>query len=325
MNKKIIVGFVMMTLSASLPSNAKKVDVFHARETARIFFGKTSAKRAPGSVTTELSLYEDNSHATSSYYVFNRGTDGGFVIVSADDTTVPVIGFSDKGKFDYANMPEAMKWMLESYEKQIKSNVFKALSTASDANNYAVMKRSVLSRNTAEWSQEEPFNYLIPGRKLVGCVGVAMATIMQYYNYPAAGKGSMDGNDFNHTYDWANMRTDNYRGGYTTVQGDAVARLVADAALSIQTNFSMSGSSASEVRVPAALVNYFGYDAGVSYKKKSEMTQKAWEELIMSEIDAGRPVLYSGQDVSVGHAFVCDGYEMRGSQPYFRIDRKSVV
>lgn len=320
MNKKIIVGFVMMTLSASLPSNAKKVDVSHARETARIFFGKTSAKRAPGSVTTELSLYEDNSHATSSYYVFNRGTDGGFVIVSADDTTVPVIGFSDKGKFDYANMPEAMKWMLESYEKQIKSNAFKALSTASDANSYAIMKRSVLSRNTAEWSQEEPFNYLIPGRKLVGCVGVAMATIMQYYNYPVAGKGSMDGNDFNHTYDWANMRTDNYRGGYTTAQGDAVARLVADAALSIQTNFSMSGSSASEVRVPAALVNYFGYDAGVSYKKKSEMTQKAWEELIMSEIDAGRPVLYSGQDVSAGHAFVCDGYEMRGSQPYFRMN-----
>lgn len=320
MNKKIIVGFVMMTLSASLPSNAKKVDVSHAKETARIFFGTTSAKRAPGSVTTELSLYEDNSHATSSYYVFNRGTDGGFVIVSADDTTVPVIGFSDKGKFDYANMPEAMKWMLESYEKQIKSNAFKAPSAASDANSYAVMKRSVLSRNTAEWSQEEPFNYLIPGRKLVGCVGVAMATIMQYYNYPAAGKGSMDGNDFNHTYDWANMRTDNYRGGYTTVQGDAVARLVADAALSIQTNFSMSGSSASEVRVPAALVNYFGYDAGVSYKKKSEMTQKAWEELIMSEIDAGRPVLYSGQDVSVGHAFVCDGYEMRGSQPYFRMN-----
>lgn len=320
MNKKVIVGFVMMTLSASLPSNAKKVDVSRAKETARFFFEKASAKRVRGSVTTELKLHEDKSHATSSYYVFNRGTDGGFVIVSADDTTVPVIGFSDKGKFDYANMPDAMRWMLDSYEKQIKLNASKAYSVVSDENDYAVTKHRVLSRNTAEWSQEEPFNNLIPGRKLVGCVGVAMATIMQYYNYPAAGKGGIDGHDFNHTYDWTNMLTGNYRSGYTSVQGDAVARLVADAALSIQTNFSMSGSSASEVRVPAALVNYFGYDAGVSYKKKSEMTQKAWEELIMSEIDAGRPVLYSGQDISVGHAFVCDGYEMRGSQPYFRIN-----
>ena len=31
-------------------------------------------------------------------------------------------------------------------------------------------------------------------------------------------------------------------------------------------------------------------------------------------------MLYSGQDVSSGHAFVCDGYEMRGGTPYFHIN-----
>ena len=31
-------------------------------------------------------------------------------------------------------------------------------------------------------------------------------------------------------------------------------------------------------------------------------------------------MLYSGQDVSSGHAFVCDGYEMRGDTPYFHIN-----
>ena len=54
----------------------------------------------------------------------------------------------------------------------------------------------------------------------------------------------------------------------------------------------------------------FGYDAGVSYKKSSEMDLKAWTDLVLNEIDEGRPVLYCGQDVSEGHAFVCDGYEI---------------
>lgn len=319
MFRKVFAGFAFLALFSSQPVSAKKISISQAKETALRFMENGGIRRAPGVVATKELSYCATT-ATPYYYVFNKGENDGYIIVSADDATVPVIGFSDSGNFDYDNMPDAMKWMLSSYEKQIKANYANTEANSSDAAGYSSVRRRVLSRNTAEWSQEEPFNYFIPGRKLVGCVGVAMATIMQYYNYPTAGKGCLDGNDFNHTYDWTNMRTDNYRSGYTTAQGDAVARLVADAALSIQTNFSMSGSSASEVRVPAALVNYFGYDAGVSYKKKSEMSQKAWEELIISEIDAGRPVLYSGQDISVGHAFVCDGYEMRGSQPYFRMN-----
>ena len=45
-----------------------------------------------------------------------------------------------------------------------------------------------------------------------------------------------------------------------------------------------------------------------------------WERVLVAEIDADRPVLYSGQDVSAGHAFVCDGYEQRGSSTCFHIN-----
>ncbi|MDE5796667.1 MAG: C10 family peptidase, partial [Muribaculaceae bacterium] len=44
-----------------------------------------------------------------------------------------------------------------------------------------------------------------------------------------------------------------------------------------------------------------------------------WDDVIVAEIDANRPVLYCGQDVSAGHAFVCDGYEIR-EVPYFHIN-----
>jgi len=74
------------------------------------------------------------------------------------------------------------------------------------------------------------------------------------------------------------------------------------------------------VKVPSALISMFGYDAGVSYKKGSEMDKESWDALIINEIDENRPVLYCGQDVSVGHAFVCDGYEMHGPTAYFHIN-----
>lgn len=38
---------------------------------------------------------------TCTYYVFSRGADRGFVIVSGDDSTVPILGYTDKEDFDY--------------------------------------------------------------------------------------------------------------------------------------------------------------------------------------------------------------------------------
>ena len=164
--------------------------------------------------------------------------------------------------------------------------------------------------NTPEWRQEAPFNNMIPGRPLVGCVGTAMATIMKYHNYPQRGTGSYNGVNFDVAYDWDNMRMDNYRYGYSETEANAVATLVYHAAASIGTQFGYSGSSAYEVKVPAALINYFGYAPGVSFKKRSEAaTQAEFDRLVENDIKAGRPVLYCGQDVTAGHAFVVDGYD----------------
>ncbi|MDE6086617.1 MAG: C10 family peptidase, partial [Muribaculaceae bacterium] len=124
------------------------------------------------------------------------------------------------------------------------------------------------------------------------------------------GTGMRDDVDFNVAYDWNSMRDDNYRNGFSQTEADAVAQLMYHASKSIDTQYAMSGSSAYEVRVPAALSTYFGYDPGVSYKKRAEVaSQDDWDSIVKDEIDAGRPVLYCGQDVTAGHAFVCDGYQ----------------
>ncbi len=64
--------------------------------------------------------------------------------------------------------------------------------------------------NTAPGARKRRFNNLIPGRRLVGCVGTALATIMKHHNHPAQGRGSVGNVDFNVAYDWENMRTDNF-------------------------------------------------------------------------------------------------------------------
>jgi hypothetical protein len=54
------------------------------------------------------------------YYVFNRGQNEGFVIISGDDRARRVLAYADKGAFDEQAMPAAMKAMLNGYEAELK-------------------------------------------------------------------------------------------------------------------------------------------------------------------------------------------------------------
>ena len=47
--------------------------------------------------------------ASGAFYVFNADGRQGFVIVSADDRTEPILGYSDQGSLDMENLPENAK------------------------------------------------------------------------------------------------------------------------------------------------------------------------------------------------------------------------
>lgn len=313
-SKKLI--FALLAC-APVGVHAGVVPVDDAKQLADDFFSTAGKGYSVSTKSLELA-HTAGTPSKPLYYVFNATDGRGFVIVSADDCTTPVLGYSFESPYIAGKVPAAMQWMMSGIEKEIKSaSGVQSPSTATARRNAVrsaaagVNSEKVL--DTPKWSQEAPFNNAIPGRPLVGCVGTAMAAIMKYHNHPAQGMGSFDGVDFGVDYDWENMRTDNYRGGYSQAEADAVSTLVYHAAKSIDTQFGMSGSSAYEVRVPAALTNYFNYDPGVSYKKRSEVSdQQTWDGIVKAEIDAGRPVLYCGQEVTAGHAFICDGYNAAG-------------
>ena len=52
------------------------------------------------------SLAPAASDTVAYYYVYNIVDNQGFIIVSGDDRTTPILGYSDEGKFTYNNIPE---------------------------------------------------------------------------------------------------------------------------------------------------------------------------------------------------------------------------
>lgn len=307
---------LLCALMAILPVDAGIVSMDDAKVTAVDFFSARGCERLSEPSKLQLAHTEVNSAGTPSFYVFNSVDGNGFIIIAASHDVPPVVGYSYDNTFNPDNVPAGAVEILKNVDRN------KVSHTAYGYDRHRIVSKVSSSKNltTALWSQEAPFNNLIPGHRLTGCVGVAMAIIMKYHNWPERGTGSVGDVSFDSEYDWANMRQDNYRYGYTESEAKAVATLMSHASQSILTDFGMSSSSAFDVRVPSALINHFSYDAGVSYKEGAEMDKADWDNLIISEIEAGRPVLYCGQDLTSGHAFVCDGYESDGVNPYIHVN-----
>ncbi len=315
MLKSIRQTLLILALCGLFPSLSRgaTLSVDEAQNLAAEFFQESDIDRlAHKDALTLAHVVSDDGSFNPVCYVFNAKDGKGFVIVSADDSSMPVIGYSYDSTWDIAYIPTSASYLLSAPV----DNVY----YGGGATRVARAAQTAKLLSTPEWSQEAPFNNNIPNRRLTGCVGVALAEILKYHQYPANRPSSLIKDGESNAYAWSQMGNGNYRDGYSMEEGEAVATLVADAAIAIGTDFGMSSSSAFEVKVPYALTSLFGYDSGVSYKKRSEIDRNAWDEIIVNEIDADRPVLYSGQDVSSGHAFVCDGYEMRGDTPFFHIN-----
>ena len=176
------------------------------------------------------------------------------------------------------------------------------------------------------YDQDAPYNDSCPSylstKTVTGCVATAMAQVMKYYQWPIQGTGSHTYSSTTHsfnltanfgitTYDWANMEK-SYSGSETTAQKAAIAQLMYHAGVSVDMDYDTpanGGSGAYSENAGRSFYNYFGYDAGVQTYYRNYFVESDWENLIKSELNAGRPILYGGQSENGGHEFVCDGYD----------------
>jgi len=147
-----------------------------------------------------------------------------------------------------------------------------------------------------------------------GAGAVAMAQIMRYWGHPAHGTGEHGYQHPVYGIQYANFGMTNYNwsampDSLLTVN-DGLATLIYQCGVAQNMNYGTSASTSLPDDIDSALVKYFGYAATASWKSRQDYTGADWITLLKAELDASRPVLYSGTDSTgqVRHYFICDGY-----------------
>ena len=256
-----------------------------------------------------------------SYYIFNR-QGGGFVIVSGDNRTTPILGYSEKDSLDITNIPDNFRYWLDSYASQITSieeglaEVRKTVTTSASP---------ILPLLQSKWDQLSPYNLQCPinpntkDRYITGCVATALAQVLYYYKWPehcpsipsytpksfSSPLPKLPAVDFN----WGEMKK-SYNYDETGESATAVAQLMRYCGQAMKMNYNSSGSGA--YLDPEVFKEIFDYSDDMHEVIRNKYSSDAWETLIYQELAAGRPVLYSGQSSSSGHQFICDGYDGNG-------------
>ena len=344
MKKTLLLAvFVLLTMVGM----AKHVDQNTARRVAETFMQSAGMRNV--SALTDITAQTP----FTTFYIF-AAEEGGFILVSADDCVLPVLGYSLTTRFEVKEMPVHLRGWLESYEEQIAfySRCYSngpqyegdpvrqqwQLLTSGIAPE-PLLPTTVAPLVTTTWNQSPLYNNLCPfdsaaNRPAVaGCTAIAMSQIMKYWNYPAVGYGShsyvCNNGDTNFgvltanfgatTYDWPHMPTALTNASSVT-EINAVATLVYHVGVAVEMNYSVSGSGAatnsggnvSRASAENALYQYFKYQPSVHTMYIEDYSSEEWSALLRAELDANRPLLYTGYDTSAGHAFVFDGYDNNG-------------
>ena len=310
MKRLLHIQFLLVLLLALGYSSlqAKRITQWQAQQQAYSFWGKQMPQKARAK-----SRAATTASRSDAYYVFNNDA-GGFVIIAGDDAVTPVLGYTSTGSFDAENLPDGLKDLLKSYERQIA-----ALGDNYVANQTATRTAFTGEKllNTAKWNQGNPFNKYTPNNYVTGCVATAGAIVMKHHGYPAKGTGShsytWNGQtltaNFGHTYDWASMPAK--YDGTNDADFDGVARLMSDLGVAVEMQYDKDGSGAYIGNLVTVLQKYYGYSKLSHLLAIEDVGAEAWNSRLRDEIDANRPVLYAASDPNTGggHAFVIDGYK----------------
>lgn len=259
------------------------------------------------------------------FYIFNAEHDGGFVIVSGDDRTVPILGYSDKGKISDDNMPDNLRGWLEGYALQIEA-LDEGAEPATHAGSYMPAIEPLIK---TQWGQTAPYDLQCPTytgddgyewHYPPGCVNTALAQVMNYHQWPkecpAIGAYTTKSNGIYRpelpatTFKWELMMNDYYP--YNRGESeDAVAELMAYIGQANHTDYEETGSG-TRVNLDA-MSGIFGYSRCARYVFRSDYSIEEWEGMMYRELASKRPVPYAGYpDEGVGHEVVCDGYDGNG-------------
>ena len=318
-----IMKLLMAGLLAFLPITlvAAPVDALSAQNAASEFIsgagiaGRMKAPALPGDL--HLVYFEPSEvlPRAADYYVFDTG--GDFVIVAGDDRAQGVLAYGE-GQLHMDNLPCNLRWMLDHYQEQVEW-----LHAHPDAQVTVPATSTTVIRPLLHctWSQGTPYNDQCPifkgERCATGCIATAMAQVMYYWRYPDE-LPDLPAYiaHFNNIYvpalpgtrlDWDNM-LDGYSQYYSPEQGEAVATLMRYCGQVSSMEYGTDGSGSGCWNQLVGM-QVFGYNLSAQLVHRDDYDADTWRAMMLEDLSAGYPILYSGHGEEGGHAFVVDGYD----------------
>lgn len=317
---------------------------------------KIKMKKKPAKATARLAhTFRTTATQDPTLYVFNLGTDGGYVVTPADDRFPPLLGYGDNGIFNIDSISPAMKSFMEDYAREMEYAIANESDESKTTTQASPQWEPITPLLKSKWDQGNPYNLYSPPLEIIdasgtltgqtiptvtGCVATSMAQVMYYHKWPDVGVGSHSYEwttysdvlskqlkcDFSQMhFDWDNM-LDTYsydskgNPAWTDAQAKAVADLMYACGISVNMTYNMEqagGSGAVSRQQSFALVDYFKYSKSIRYKYRDYCPSWEFEEIIYNNLKEGLPVLYNGRGTAGGHSFVCDGY---GGDHYFHFN-----
>jgi len=328
-----ILLWLIFIVQATMAKNVPQTD---AQKIALTFYriNNPSGILTPQIKSASLKSWEN----VPSFYIFRFDT-GGFVLVAADDASIPILGYSFENDMpEVIDNPATADW-LDNYSREIGYIIRNNLDNSETLKQWHSIEQGqplaqtddVLPLLTSVWDQGCYYDELCPadaagpcGHAVTGCVATAMAQIMKYHNFPPQGVGEHSYTDptygeqtvnfGNTTYDWQEMPDS------AISSNNAIATLMYHAGVSVNMSYSATGSGAFDYNIPGAFLNYFNYCPDIALIYKSNYPDvEDFKNVLRADLDAHLPICYGGTNPtgSGGHEFVCDGYAMSDGTFHF--------
>jgi len=281
------------------------------------------------------------------YYRFQIGNKG-FIIASATDVVTPVLAFSLESNFEGNDAVEYMLSQYEKGIKLMKQYPELADNKAQkEWKHYCsadfqingtkdVVLNAVEPLTTSNWDQGRYFNTLCPfnpyvsnsssldNRVYTGCVAVAMSGLAYYYRYPNRGSQgysyipSPDAENHDpYIYSRQTIRLSDQNFDYNAMTNslssynNEVAKLMYNMGVSANMGYGSEGSGAVSEFALEQMKEIWKYSKDAVMRRYDEFNNyNMWAEILKSELDAMRPIYYSGRPSAggSGHAWIVDGY-----------------
>lgn len=328
-NKFYIVAALLFLVSLAVVSQSRSQEEALGLALSFLNSSSTQGQRVPLDAAALEPVEFSDTLLANSVYVFNVADNRGYVMVSGDERARAILGWSDRSGFDYRTIPENFRYWVSVYQDELQLLRNRPAKPVPIRNTVQAVQPVSPLLGAIKWNQGSPYNALCPvinnqdgTRAVTGCVATGMAQLMYYHRWPERGTGSQSYTtttlkiplelDFSSAnYNWEQM-TPQYGSSSSEEAKAAVATIMYHSGVAVNMDYNTT-SSASISTMGRALYQHFSYDPNLQLVFRNYMSRTEWQQLLMNELYAARPILYGGTGSdNGGHLWVCDGVDQNG-------------